>query len=167
MSFSKLKRKIHRQYDMSIVHKYSTAMDVWAAGCVFACLLASTAPLELPAAATDGEGARRAAPDRSIDQCRPDQPSALLVHGANELERDVDEARVRDGAIPLGQIEVPQVGEELGRSHGQELGQAGAAEGDRSPRWTEPLAVACDAFQTVLVEPETHARWAPSHLGQG
>ena len=29
LSFSKLKRKIHRQYDMSIVHKYSTAMDVF------------------------------------------------------------------------------------------------------------------------------------------
>ena len=29
ISFRKLKRKIHRQYDMNIVHKYSTALDVF------------------------------------------------------------------------------------------------------------------------------------------
>ena len=29
LSFQKLKRKIHRQYDMNIVHKYSTALDVF------------------------------------------------------------------------------------------------------------------------------------------
>lgn len=29
LSFRKLKRKIHRQYDMNIVHKYSTALDVF------------------------------------------------------------------------------------------------------------------------------------------